>query len=161
MGSHLIDLLSMFFGPIKKVSCFTNNSVQNYKSEDSAVATLFFENGAIASIDTFFCVPDKCSSNVLELYGSQGCIIANGTTGQDYIGEMKAILNNKTHCPKLKDSNTDEFSITPAPINTYKAEIEEFCQAIMEDRQPIHNSAVGLTCQKILAACYESASKAL
>jgi predicted dehydrogenase len=40
----------MFFGKVKKVSCFINNTVHDYKSEDSAAAMLFFENGAIAII---------------------------------------------------------------------------------------------------------------
>jgi predicted dehydrogenase len=39
----------------------------------------------------------------------------------------------------------------------YKAEIEEFSQAILEGRQTIINSEVGLSSQKILMACYESA----
>jgi hypothetical protein len=31
----------MFFGPARRVSCFTRNTVQGYKSEDSAVALRF------------------------------------------------------------------------------------------------------------------------
>ena len=49
MGSHCIDLLEMFFGNIKAVSCFINNTVHDYKSEDSAVVSMFFENGALAT----------------------------------------------------------------------------------------------------------------
>ncbi len=49
MGSHCIDLLSMFFGKIRSVSCFINNSVHPYKSEDSAIVSVFFENGALGT----------------------------------------------------------------------------------------------------------------
>jgi len=52
MGGHCIDLLEMFFGPVCKVSCFTNSTVHDYESEDSATAMLCFENGALATVDT-------------------------------------------------------------------------------------------------------------
>ncbi len=92
MGGHCIDLLEMFFGNVAKVSCFISNIVHDYKSEDSAVATLFFENGALGTVDTFFCIPDNSSKNVLELYGSRGSILAQGTIGQAPAGEMLAFL---------------------------------------------------------------------
>jgi predicted dehydrogenase len=57
MGGHSIDLLEMYFGPVAKVSCFVHNTVQAYRSEDSAVAVLLFENGAIATVDAFSAFP--------------------------------------------------------------------------------------------------------
>ena len=36
------------------------------------------------------------------------------------------------------------FDITPEPVNTYKAEIEEFTQAIIEDRDPAISGELGL-----------------
>jgi predicted dehydrogenase len=47
--------------------------------------------------------------------------------------------------------------IEPEPVNTYQAEIEEFSQAILDDREPAINGELGLRSQKILTACYESA----
>ena len=49
------------------------------------------------------------------------------------------------------------LSIDPAPVNTYRAEIEEFSQAVLEGRDPSNNAALGLQSQRVLAACYESA----
>ena len=94
MGSHCIDLLEMFFGKARSVSCFINNVVHSYKSEDSAVVSIFFENGALGTVDTYFCIPDNSSKNILELYGSGGSIIARGTIGQGPAGEMTAYLDS-------------------------------------------------------------------
>ncbi len=47
--------------------------------------------------------------------------------------------------------------IAPEPVNTYQAEIEEFSQAIIDDREPVINGVLGLRSQKLLTACYESA----
>ena len=159
MGGHCIDLLEMYFGKIKKLGCFVNNTVHDYKSEDSATVMLSFENGALATVDTFFCIPDNSSKNVLELYGSTGSILAKGTIGQGDSGEMTAYLEGKDAGYDAQQTRTEEgaLTISPKPVNTYCAEIQEFSQAIIEQRQPANNAELGLQSQKIIAACYESA----
>jgi len=159
MGGHCIDLLEMFFGKISRVSCFINNSIHDYKSEDSATAMLFFENGALATVDTFFCIPDSSSKNVLELYGSKGSILAEGTIGQGAAGKMVAFLEQegKDYDSKQARSAAEGLAIEPEPVKTYQAEIEEFSQAILDDRKPVISAELGLQSQKILTACYESA----
>ncbi len=159
MGSHCIDLLEMFFGKIKSVSCFINNNVHPYKSEDSAVVSISFDNGAMGTVDTYFCIPDNSSKNILELYGSKGSIIAKGTIGQGSSGEMIAYLEGDSagyNAQQARDSG-DGIYIHPIPVNTYRAEIDEFSSALMENREPENNSHLGLESQKIIAACYESA----
>lgn len=158
MGSHCIDLLEMFFGKIKTVSCFINNSIHTYKSEDSAIVSLFFENGALATVDTFFCIPDNSSKNMLELYGSKGSIIAKGTIGQGASGEMTAFLEQDQSGYNAQQARNTGIglSINPAPVNTYLAEIEEFSSSILENREPANNADLGLRNQILLAACYES-----
>ncbi len=159
MGGHCIDLLEMFFGNVTQVSCCIGNTVHGYRSEDSAVATLFFENGALATVDTFFCIPDAGSKNVLELYGSKGSILAQGTIGQGPAGRMVAFLEGEDRAYDAQQARAADQGLTidPKPVNTYQAEIEEFGQAVIENRQPRIGGELGLRSQKILAACYESA----
>lgn len=159
MGSHCIDLLEMFFGNIKSVSCYINSTIHPYKSEDSAIVSLLFENGALGTVDTFFCIPDNSSKNSLELYGSKGSIIASGTIGQGDSGQMVAYLEGGASgydAAQVRNESGGEI-IKPLPVNTYRAEIEEFSCAILQKREPANNVALGLRSQKILAACYESA----
>ena len=159
MGSHCIDLLEMFFGKIKSVSCFINNNVHNYKTEDSAVVSLQFENGALATVDSYFCIPDNSSKNMLELYGSKGSIIAKGTIGQGVSGEMTAYLegDDAGYDAQQTRSEADGMVINPTPVNAYLAEIGEFSIAILENRQPVNNYEIGLNSQKVIDACYRSA----
>ena len=159
MGGHGIDLLEMFFGKLVKISCMINNTVHNYESEDSAAVTLFFASGAMATVDNFFCIPDNSSKNMLEIYGTQGSILARNTVGQGDRGEMAAFLEEAGagySARQARDAGQGE-SIDPEPVNTYRAEIEEFSAAILEDREPCNNAQLGLQSQKVLAACYESA----
>ena len=159
MGSHCIDLLEMFYGKVKSVSCFINNSVHDYKSEDAAVVSLFFENGAMATVDSCFCIPDNSSKNILELYGSKGSILAKGTIGQGISGEMVAYLETDTtgYDASQVRNESGGIDINPAPVNMYFSEIEEFSCAILEKREPSNNAAIGLQSQKVLTACYHSA----
>jgi len=158
MGSHCLDLLEMFFGELDTVSCFISNNVHNYKSEDSAIVSLKFKNGALATVDTFFCIPDNSSKNVLELYGSMGSILAKGTVGQGDTGEMVAYLESDTtgYDAQQGREETDAISIKPEPENTYLSEIFEFSNALLENRTPLNNEVIGLQSQKVLAACYKS-----
>jgi len=159
MGGHCIDLLEMFFGKVEKVSCFLQNNVHHYSSEDSAVALLGFENGALATVDTFFCIPDAGSKNALELYGSRGSILATGTIGQGEMGEMTAFLEESEAGYEAHQARKEAggIIIAPEPVNPYRAEIEEFSRAILESRPPSCSAECGLQSQKVLAACYESA----
>jgi predicted dehydrogenase len=159
MGGHCIDLLEMFFGPVKSVSCIVRSNVHKYKSEDSAVAMLEFKNGAIGTVDTFFCIPDSSSKNLLELYGSKGSILAKGTIGQASQGEMLAYIEgeNRGYDAIQNHSAHDAYAISPTSVNTYRAEIEEFSQAVLEKREPLNSARIGLQSQRVLAACYKSA----
>ncbi len=159
LGGHVIDLLEMYFGPVSRVSCFANNSVHDYASEDSATAMLQFGNGALATVDTFFCIPDDSSKNDLELYGSTGSILAKGTIGQGEAGEMIAYLQEQDKGYEADQARTtgQGQAITPDPINTYLAEIEEFSAALIDGRAASNSAQLGLQSQKVLEACYESA----
>lgn len=151
VGSHLLDLLEMFFGPIAEVTCFTGNVIHPYASEDGAVAALRFVNGALGSIDAYFAVAPGTSRNVLELYGSRGSILASGTIGQESGGDMSARLCTAENGP------VETMAITPSKVNFYRAEIEEFSQAMLEKRPSMLAGDAGLRNQLLLAACYESA----
>jgi predicted dehydrogenase len=145
-GNHCIDLLEFFFGPVKAVSCFTNSTVHAYASEDSAVVLLQFANGALGTVDVFFCIRDEGCRNALELYGSGGNILATGTIGQGSQGEMTAHLQTGT------------IKIAPEPRNIYRAEIEVFSAALLAGTPNPLSAERGLHSQKIIAACYKSAS---
>ena len=159
MGGHCIDLLEMVFGKTARVSCLTGNLVQGYASEDTAVVALEFERGAKGVVDSLFNVPDESSRNRLELYGSKGSILAEGTIGQGDAGDMVAHFQEADsgyEAAQARDCGGG-IAISPEPVNMYRAEIEAFSQAILDDTEPPVGAELGLWSQKVLAACYESA----
>lgn len=159
MGGHCIDTLEMILGEVTSVSCMVNNTVHNYKSEDSAVAMLRFACGAIGVVDTFFCIPDAASKNRLELYGSLGSILAEGTLGQAAAGTMTALLEEAGGGYDAQQARSDAAGqeIAPEPVNTYRAEVEDFSRHLLEGKSLAWSAELGLRSQAILSACYESA----
>ena len=92
MATHLYDLLEYFAGPIRRIAALTGNLVQDYRSEDASTTLLEFDSGAQATVDCFFCIPDEASRTRLEIYGSQGAILTEGTIGQSSGGKLEGIL---------------------------------------------------------------------
>ncbi|MBL7170448.1 MAG: Gfo/Idh/MocA family oxidoreductase [Candidatus Omnitrophica bacterium] len=161
MGTHCIDLLEMFFGKTKAVSCFLTNRAFKYPVEDTAIVNLEFQNGVIGIVDNCFSIPDASSKNRLEIYGTKGSILAEGTIGQAPGGEVSAYLEKeaKGYTAEQARTTSTEEKITLTPVNTYQAEIEDFSSCIEEDREPSFTGEHGLWNQKIVLACYESARK--
>jgi predicted dehydrogenase len=159
LAGHCIDLLEIFFGPVVSVSCMTNHTIHRYATEDSGAVLLRFKNGALATVDTFFCIRDHSSKNRLELYGSRGSILAQNTIGQGDGGEMVAFLEDagKRYEANQNRSAGGGMVIAPRPVNTYRAEIEEFSQALLDGRDTKESAVRGLRSQIILEACYRSA----
>jgi predicted dehydrogenase len=161
MGNHCIDLLEYIFGSkVARVACFTDNLVQDYESEDTAVATLHFANGAVGMVDTLFNVPDAAARNMLELYGSRGSMVTQGTIGQASTGSITAVIEGDTKgydAQQVREEGAAEQIIEPDLVNMYQAAIEGFCDAIANNTEPPVSGADGLWSHKVIDACYESA----
>ncbi len=160
MGNHLLDLLEFIFqSRVSEVTCFTGNLVQEYKSEDSALTMVRFSNGALGVVDSFFSVPDNASKNILEIYGSQGSVLAEGTVGQGSGGTARAFIEREDRGYEAQQERAAEGSadLEFPQVNLYQGEIEEFAAAIMEDREPTVSGDEGVWSQKLVLAAYESA----
>lgn len=159
LGGHCIDLLEMYFGRARSVFCLTDNLVQKYESEDTSVLLLEFASGAKGVVDCLFCVPDSSSLNRLEIYGSRGSILAEGTIGQGETGTMVARLEGSAAAYESKQQRGSGggFVISPPPVNMYKTEVEAFSQAVLDDTPAPVSGEDGRWSQAVLDACYESA----
>lgn len=159
LGGHCVDLLEMFMGPVKSVQCLTGNLIHSYASEDTAVVLMEFASGAKGVVDCLFNVPDNSSLNRLELYGSQGSILAEGTLGQGEQGTMTARIEteNTGYAAQQERAADGGIVIAPPPVNMYLVEVESFSAAIINNTKPPVAGNDGLHNQMVLTACYESA----
>jgi predicted dehydrogenase len=158
LGGHCIDLLELFLGPAAEVRCLTAGLVHKYAVEDSATVLLRFASGAQATVDTFFCIPDFASRNRLELYGSAGAILAEGTIGQGSAGVMRACLGKAGgYDAKQARASAKGIDVKPRAVNLYRAEVEAFGDAVLAGKLPGDWAQAGLRSQLVLDACYRSA----
>lgn len=159
LGVHCIDLLEMFFGRTRSVMATVGHTVHKYAAEDTAIVLLEFENGARGIVDCLFNVPDASSLNRLELYGSGGSIIADGTIGQGAAGEMTLRAAKTTTGYEAQQSRGSGrgILIEPTPSNVYRDQIEAFSRAIIDGTEPAVSGRDGLWNLRVLESCYESA----
>ncbi len=160
MGNHCIDALEYILDSrVAEVSCFAGTLVHKYPVEDTAVVMMKFANGAVGVVDSCFSIPDNSSKNRLEVYGSGGSVLAEGTLGQAPDGVMTAYLEGKKEydARQARETAGGGQAINPEPVNTYRAEIEEFSGCILENTTPLISGDDGLWSQKVMLACYESA----
>ncbi|MFA5864642.1 MAG: Gfo/Idh/MocA family oxidoreductase [Phycisphaerae bacterium] len=163
MATHLYDLLEYFAGKPKTVTALTGNLVQKYKSEDASTTLLEFKSGAHATVDCFYCIPDEASKTRLEIYGSRGAILAEGTIGQSVGGNLQGIFGlgeTGYDAAQNKDVQRTFQNVPFEPINPYTAECEYFADCILKKKNPKINSGLNaLDIISLTEKAYESYKK--
>ena len=161
MATHLYDLLESFAGPVRRIVAMTGRLVQDYRSEDASTTLLEFKSGAIATVDCFFCIPDEASRTRLEIYGSAGAILTEGTIGQSTGGKMEGVFGLGTggyDAAQNKDVDRGFQRIPFKKVNPYTAECDAFAQCILSGKAPRINDAKGaLRILRLAESAYASA----
>jgi predicted dehydrogenase len=108
--------------------------------------------------DSFFNVPDEAAKGVLELYGTRGSLIAEGTISQVAGGKMVAYLSKQE---KGYDARQEREGIKPEEVkaelkNMYLAEVEDFIDAVENRRKPMNSGQEALKNFQIIQAAYRS-----
>jgi predicted dehydrogenase len=163
MGSHCLDLLEWIFSSrISEVFAFQDRLVHPYDVEDTSTAVLRFENGAHGIVDNYFNVPDAAAKNFLEIYGTGGSVLANGTIGQDPTGNVTSNLVPQGlgySANQVRDANAGVKSETYnfQGQAMYGTMVKLFSQAIEEGGQPPVGADVGYHNLAVLMAIYQAA----
>lgn len=158
MGSHCIDLLEMWLGPVTRVAAFSRALTHAYAVDDSTTVLCEFESGAQGVVEVNFNVPDEAGQNALEIRGTRGVVTADHTIGQGEGGNMTAYLFDQAGYTAAQD-RSKTFGVQPVkvePVNMYRAEVEHFVECIEQDQEPL-NGEHALHNLKIILAAYEAA----
>lgn len=158
MAIHTVDILRYFFGEVGAVTSFNGTETHGYPVEDSGVILLKFKNGAYGVCDSFFNVPDEAAKGVLEVYGTKGSLLAEGTISQVAGGRMLAYLQKGK---KGYDAQQERGGIKPVEIkaelkNMYLAEVEDFIDAVEKKRKPMNSGEEALKNFLVIQAAYKS-----
>jgi len=93
--------------------------------------------------------------------GGHDCILAKGVIVEGSLGEMVFYMRPQAKGYDAQQTREGRLRIAlqPPPVDNYRAEIEEFSQAILEGREFRLGGSEGLRSRKIVEGCYESAIK--
>lgn len=96
LGVHCIDIMQFVSGDeIKEIKSFYDTKTFKYEVEDSAAILFNTERNIYGHIDVNFNIPDDAAVSKLEIYGTKGTLIAEGTLGQTESGKLKYIYSSR------------------------------------------------------------------
>ena len=157
MGIHCIDLLQYITDSrAVEVAAFTGNETFGYSADDSASVILKMDSGASAYVDANFNIPDAAARCRLEIYGTRGSILAEGTISQVEGGRVDVLISDDS---LGYDAKQDRVDVAPLSLdvtfgNMYAKEIEGFGDAIINDSVPPVSAPEAIQVQRVVEAAY-------
>jgi predicted dehydrogenase len=139
-GTHLLDLCRWILlplqGEIVEMKCVTAHEKWKGPHDETAVAVFRFKGGATAEIcsSVLFEAPNR-----LEIYGSKGWVICEGTFGRDGAGRIW--------------TNEGNFDFPVA--NPFDGQLDDFVQAILQKKKPAVDAVEGARNAEILLKLVE------
>ena len=90
LAVHCMELFTDITGEdITECKAYFATKTFKYEVEDSAVIMFRSESGILGHIDVNFNIPDNCTPSRLEIYGTAGSLVAEGTLGQEEAGKLR------------------------------------------------------------------------
>ena len=154
---HHVDLLLYTMGPVRRVFAFAATRGAVIEAEDSLVACVQFESGALGTIEVTTTTRPKDLEGSLSILGSGGSI------------EIAGFAVNKLICWEFIQGNAEDESIKHAysenPPNVYGFGHLEFYKSVIESLKsgsdhPLEGDA-GVTSLRLIHAIYESVETGL
>jgi len=141
LGAHPMYLTRWLMGAPKAIStAFT--SMTGRGVEDNAIATVEFEGGGVAIVETGFMTP--ASPNALELYGTEGSLLISGP-------ENRVKLSSS----KLDMKFEGWLDVTRLP-KALPSAIDQWVRGILEDKPIVFGLEDGTQLTELMEAAYIS-----
>lgn len=162
MGTHCLDLLEWIMdSPIVEVTGFQDLMTHKYRTkiEDASTLLARFANGAHGIIDNYFNLPDAAAQNTLEIHGTQGTLIGQGTIGQDPTGKMFSILQPQKadyQANQIRNVKIRRKEYRFKGIGLYGQMVDAFSRCILRDEEPPITLADGRHSVALVEAIYEA-----
>lgn len=172
-GVHTLDLLLWLAGDVKEVCAQARTAAhERIEVEDLVSAMLTFANGAIGSITATTAAFDGLPARI-DICGTEGTAIIEGDrlkmltlkSGEHYTSESAAshaISVARGGTASVKNDAADRESSAEVGAvwgDAHKAQLEDFVNAIRDDRSPLITPESARQSVATILAIYESAKK--
>jgi UDP-N-acetyl-2-amino-2-deoxyglucuronate dehydrogenase len=158
-GIHGLDLLLHLAGDVASVKAYLDvRAHDNIEVEDTCVAAVKYVNGALGVIQATTSVHPDFQQRI-EIHGSEGTIILDGTEDV-WIKHWETF---KDGAREIEERAPVEHSGAAAVLEeggeAHLRQIQDFVDAIAEDREPAVNGAEGRRSLEVVRAIYRSAEE--
>lgn len=165
---HMLDLLQWFMGEIDEITGYWANVNHPYiEVEDSAAALIRFKSGGLGSIVTSLAQKPGIYTKV-HIHGTNGASVGVETDrGATFIAGMSEIaeppLNDVWTIPgeesrlaEFQAADRARFASVNATTHYHALQIQEFLQAVRENRPPLVSGEDGRKVVAMFTAIYRS-----
>ncbi len=142
-GTHSVDIVRYFLGPIDAVAAVEGKRVQGLPVEDTARLFVRTTSGALASIDLSWSLSKELDSYI-DIYGSHG-VIRVGWKQSKY--------------RPLSSPDWIVFGSGYDKIRAFRRQVENFCRAIQGEESLLITAEDALASVQVIEAAYRSARR--
>jgi len=148
-ASHHIDLLEWMMGEVESVFAKSITALVDIETEDTAVVTLKFKNGALGIIEATTAVRPKDLEGSISILGQNGSVEIGGFA----VNEIKHwnFINQKS-------IDMDKYSTNPPDVYGFghKRYYEEVIKSIQNNTKALVDGLEGKKSLELIMAIYES-----
>ena len=158
-GIHGLDLLIHLAGDVASVKAYKDvRAHENIEVEDTCVAAVRYKNGSLGVIQATTSIHPDFQQRI-EIHGSEGTIILDGTEDV-WIRHWETF---KDGAREIEDRAPVEHSGAAAVLaeggEAHLRQIQDFADAIVDDREPLVNGFEGRRSLDVVRAIYRSAEE--
>ena len=151
---HTIDLLQWMMGPVKEIQSKIRTLVHDIEVEDTALAILEFENGALGLIEGTTSIYPGFDER-LEIYGENGsaCVEGNKIVIWDFKEEKEG--DKKIRLIGQENKTGGAREATGISIKYHRRQIEDMINAVLFNRKPLIDGEEGKKTVEIIHRIYK------
>lgn len=151
-ASHHIDMLEWMMGEVESVYAISSTALVDIETEDTAVVTLRFRNGALGVIEATTAARPTDLEGSISILGEKGAVEIAGFA----VNQMRAW---KFSDPMPEDVDVmEKYSVNPPNVYGFghHAYYEHVVDCILADRQNLVDGLQGRKSLELITAIYES-----
>jgi predicted dehydrogenase len=151
-ASHHIDMLEWMMGDVESVFARSATALANIETEDTAVVTLKFKNGALGVVEATTATRPENLEGSISVLGEKGTVVIGGFA----VNEMQTWLFEDREAGD--DEVLDRYSVNPPNVYGFghQAYYEHVVDCINNNYHHLVDGLIGRKSIELISAIYES-----
>ena len=151
-ASHHIDMLEWMMGDVESVFAKANTSLVNIETEDTAVVTLKFKNGALGIIEATIATRPNNLEGSISILGEKGSVVISGFA----VNKMQTWAFDQKE--EGDEDVLEKYSVNPPNVYGFghQAYYEHVVDSIINNKKQLIDGISGKKSLELIVAIYNS-----